>query len=325
MNAFEQRKEMNERIRNGGKFTPDDVELVFRTFHPCKHFSNEIQVLSTPNELFFEQIGIAPISYLTSKSTMSNHCFEHCLDCIYCNTQIAIQIFLLQKNIKSSFKYYGLLAAHSLIRKQIVMKNKYIFSKVFESLCCPRIEDRLPNADKLLLQLIHGIKPIQVQWIIDSEVLTERLPDLAKFKPCMLCVIFKMIKYKKQNKIKDIKKQHNHFISAIETIASDTRKSLEQNIDALKPYIDNKDMKECGNSKCGNSHKYDITSNVSNATNNTQEKWENSKVPNKWYVCSGCKVTRYCSRNCQKYGWNKQNHRLRCNVFSMTNINDVKI
>eukprot|EP01084_Bolivina_argentea_P287644 493580_1 len=40
--------------------------------------------------------------------------------------------------------------------------------------------------------------------------------------------------------------------------------------------------------------------------------WKNKKVINKWYICSGCKCIKYCSRYCQKISWNKQNHAFYC-------------
>eukprot|EP01084_Bolivina_argentea_P291652 501273_1 len=36
---------------------------------------------------------------------------------------------------------------------------------------------------------------------------------------------------------------------------------------------------------------------------------------NKFYVCSKCLVARYCRKKCQKYDWNKYNHRKWCNRY----------
>eukprot|EP01084_Bolivina_argentea_P287643 493575_1 len=44
------------------------------------------------------------------------------------------------------------------------------------------------------------------------------------------------------------------------------------------------------------------------------------KVINKWYICSGCKCVKYCSRYCQKISWNKQNHAYYCRKIQLKPI-----
>eukprot|EP01084_Bolivina_argentea_P291653 501275_1 len=65
-------------------------------------------------------------------------------------------------------------------------------------------------------------------------------------------------------------------------------------------YKEFKDNIYCGNKVCGKSyyiHKYGESSN---------------DVIGKWYKCSACKRSFYCSRRCQKYDWNKFKHRDFC-------------
>ena len=53
--------------------------------------------------------------------------------------------------------------------------------------------------------------------------------------------------------------------------------------------------KHCGNNKC----KYKFDSGRCN------------KIK-KWYICAGCKLIYFCSRKCQKYCWNRLNHKYHC-------------
>eukprot|EP01084_Bolivina_argentea_P257238 433335_1 len=81
---------------------------------------------------------------------------------------------------------------------------------------------------------------------------------------------------------------------------------------------------KCGNVSCGNiylQHKYAIICpyefekdiNVTAVECITLYKmWKKRKAINKWYICSGCKCVKYCSRHCQKISWNKQNHAVYC-------------
>ena len=75
---------------------------------------------------------------------------------------------------------------------------------------------------------------------------------------------------------------------------------------------------KCGNVKCNKNYlqdKYGIYYRI----DDTQERkmiacreWIKRKIINKWYICSGCKCAKYCSRKCQKISWNKQWHGDQC-------------
>ena len=41
------------------------------------------------------------------------------------------------------------------------------------------------------------------------------------------------------------------------------------------------------------------------------EEWNHRRVINKWYICNGCEIAKYCSRKCQKIVW-KNGHRMYC-------------
>eukprot|EP01084_Bolivina_argentea_P168971 292936_1 len=80
----------------------------------------------------------------------------------------------------------------------------------------------------------------------------------------------------------------------------------------INDIIEYRDRILCNNPKCRINfyyHKYD-THSFSN------EMWDRYKSPlRKWYKCSKCKIVYYCSRKCQKYDWNKYNHKILCNKF----------
>ena len=67
---------------------------------------------------------------------------------------------------------------------------------------------------------------------------------------------------------------------------------------------------KCGNINCDKNYltdKYGIEP--------FEDKCDQLKAINKWYVCSGCKCVKYCSRRCQKISWNRQYHGNQCKYF----------
>merc|ERR1712228_234570 len=69
-----------------------------------------------------------------------------------------------------------------------------------------------------------------------------------------------------------------------------------------------KNFVTCGNDGCSlhyMEHKYGNESVLT----------KSPKVINKWYICKGCECVRYCSKECQKISWNKQNHGYQCKVI----------
>eukprot|EP01084_Bolivina_argentea_P073580 133512_1 len=329
MTTWEQKKEFVERVLKNGKLTSEDVDHIIKRVDACKHFCKEIQILATPEDEMIEKIKIVPIPYITAKRPMSSACFDHCLNCIHCNTQIIIEIFSLQKNIKTSFKYYGLLVVNPMVMKRIVLKNKYIFGKVLQSIFFMQNFTQPPNNDKkicelndLFFRLFYASGPVQMQWIIDSEILIQHLPK--NVGPASLCFMFKMIQYKKQNEIK-IRNNHKESIYLFrKSYDHNKRKSLKQQIKSLKFTLDNADRHniKCGNSKCIKSYVYN---KYGNWFLENEDMWKDREIKNKWYLCSGCKVVKYCSRKCQKYAWNQENHKLRCDICSTADIMTIRI
>eukprot|EP01084_Bolivina_argentea_P001432 2636_1 len=382
----------------------------------CKDYWSEIELLTKSIAVYERNNFITNLA--TSKFKMSDQCFNHCFGCIHCVTMVLLQ----QLTINSSFKYYGEAAGHPIIRNEFVMKRKSVFGKILQSLCLISNSEFNLRNDYVLFQVICAIKPTQMQWIIDSQILTKLLFELNIKRDddgrirnttifCYVRFILKMIKYKKKKKIVNITDQHKKYcidastkldliikqyvssninisdmedlkrimgsfklFKALQAIAD--KKSIMDLIikqydfgygnisnmedlkrimglfKALQAIADKKsimdliikqydfgygnisnmeDLKRimgsfkslqaiadkrsivCGNSKCKKnylSNKYAII-----------ETWENRKVINKWQVCHGCKLTLYCSRRCQKYDWNKGNHRIRCKFSNLyTNV-----
>eukprot|EP01084_Bolivina_argentea_P001433 2637_1 len=299
----------------------------------CKYYWTEIELLTKSIAVYERNNFITNLA--TSKFKMSDQCFNHCFGCTHCITMVLLQ----QLTMNSSYKYYGLFAMHPIIRNKFVMKKKSVFGKILQSLCLISNSEYNVHNDYVLFQLICAIKPTQMQWIIDSQILTKLLfelnikrdddhgGDAAIF--CYVSFILKMIKYKKKKKIVNITDQHKKYCidastkldlifkqydSSIYFNISDMD-DLKRNMGTLKKIqsLADKTVIVCGNSKCKKdylSNKYAIT-----------ETWENRKVINKWQVCHGCKLTLYCSRRCQKYDWNKGNHRIRCKFSNLyTNV-----
>ena len=74
---------------------------------------------------------------------------------------------------------------------------------------------------------------------------------------------------------------------------------------------------KCGNTKCNKTYlqsKYGL-SLKSTIKMKKDGLWHNRKQINKWYICGGCKLVKYCSRKCQKISWNKQNHAYQCKII----------
>lgn len=85
------------------------------------------------------------------------------------------------------------------------------------------------------------------------------------------------------------------------------------------------DRIKCGNNECTKNYlmdKYgiDFVSMNPCVDNNGSDKdrkgiiklnkqWNQRKKVNKWYICNGCKIVKYCSSKCQKIAWNKR-HRM---------------
>eukprot|EP01084_Bolivina_argentea_P001435 2645_1 len=339
----------------------------------CKDYWSEIELLTKSIAVYERNNFITNLA--TSKFKMSDQCFNHCFGCIHCVTMVLLQ----QLTINSSFKYYGEAAGHPIIRNEFVMKRKSVFGKILQSLCLISNSEFNLRNDYVLFQVICAIKPTQMQWIIDSQILTKLLFELNIKRDddgrirnttifCYVRFILKMIKYKKKKKIVNITDQHKKYcIDASTKLDLIIKQYVSSNINisdmedlkrimgsfkSLQAIADKKsimdliikqydfgygnisnmeDLKRimgsfkslqaiadkrsivCGNSKCKKnylSNKYAII-----------ETWENRKVINKWQVCHGCKLTLYCSRRCQKYDWNKGNHRIRCKFSNLyTNV-----
>merc|ERR1712060_364897 len=82
---------------------------------------------------------------------------------------------------------------------------------------------------------------------------------------------------------------------------------------------------KCGNVKCSNNcvnHKYGVNVNAYNSFKTDDksigeyvQQCKNRKVVNKWYICKGCELVKYCSRTCQKISWNEQHHGNQCRIL----------
>eukprot|EP01084_Bolivina_argentea_P030270 56117_1 len=80
-------------------------------------------------------------------------------------------------------------------------------------------------------------------------------------------------------------------------------------------YLDMKDK----NMKCNGCRKkyFDYVYNLK--FDDLKFKWNKKyklSKQNKWYKCAKCQMVYYCSRKCQKYDWNKKNHKHICSFFS---------
>eukprot|EP01084_Bolivina_argentea_P105180 188293_1 len=81
----------------------------------------------------------------------------------------------------------------------------------------------------------------------------------------------------------------------------------------------------CGNSKCKKKYlcdKYGLVLEANAEGTVPFHVWKNydrkiTTVVNKWYICGGCKLIRFCSRKCQKYSWNRQHHKHQCDFFKV--------
>ena len=84
----------------------------------------------------------------------------------------------------------------------------------------------------------------------------------------------------------------------------------EQKCNYVNQIVEYRDRIFCANKICKINyyfHKYDSHSF-------SKEMWD-GRVINKWWKCERCRMVYYCSRKCQKYDWNRHNHKQLCDKF----------
>lgn len=223
---------------------------------------------------------------------------SHCCLELYLQTYAYSTVLNMDKSNKD-YKYYNALMFihgphfHYLLLAKI-KRNKLFFIMFFNWLC--NIVQETQYADYLCDLLLNFaiscryLTDIHIKWLLsDAGVrkhviyfvnnLKAKEPEEDLTSYLIYHFMFKIYGYmENHSKYRKFLKGTNKNFGMQPIWEDDEEKDLEYK----------KNMKECGNKKC-------------------KRKYEHL------YVCKGCKLMYFCSRKCQKYCWNRLNHKYHCN------------
>eukprot|EP01084_Bolivina_argentea_P130035 229592_1 len=323
----------------------NDNEKVVNTSFPCNKCStitHDVDVFNDPT--------------CSIKGLKAALIGQHIERCIHCALHYVITKY---QHCKNNLQYYSKLSQKNIVLINPLLLKKAInkfefFSIHFESTANLILNKYSEFAIGNLQELFMMLRSHNIQFVFKSEKNTNILSRLlhlyadnidlttntgSKYAGFILMIYLvrsAIIKHKNSLDAllnKNMKSSHKRQCVDLIRGIKEQPFQLRVNLLICRSKLKKKFHVCCGNVHCTKGYlenKYGIK--IAHWTENkTQQEqmiifskemiaWHNREVINDWYICSGCKFVKYCSRRCQKISWSKQNHRYHCKIMQQTNI-----